>query len=506
MNTDYTANYTAIDAWLERELRRLRVPGAALAVVENGAIVHVRGFGEARPGGETPTAHTPFWIGSLTKSITALAVMQLVEAGEIDLDAPVQRYLPWFRVKDEQAGAQISVRHLLHQTSGLPGLAGEVQLADFDSRADAAERQGRALADVTLAHPGGAKFEYSNANYNLLGLVIEAAGGETYADYVQKHIFAPLDMRHTYTSAAEAQGHGPAVGHRYWFAAPRPQSKLRTPPGSLAAGALISCVEDMARYLIAHLDGGRCAGAQILSAAGIAELQRGAADFPMWGFGTRQYGMGWFVEQIGGQRLVWHSGTTPDFAAHMALLPDQGRGFVLLMNANHHMMVPVFIELGMGVTALLAGLEPGASPLHMGAWVPWLLAGLLLLPALPAAGIAWTLRRGLDGFREDPLPGRGSSRKRVFPEASFAATCALCAAFLLKPLLGRRRPYLLLYAADYVWAAQVCGGLALAGAALRIAPRRSGDNPTWSPISSRPARRVLTRPTIEPSRAGGARV
>ena len=471
MNTECAA----IDLWLERELRRLRVPGAALAIVENGAIVHVRGFGSARPNGETPTAHTPtahtpFWIGSLTKSITALAVMQLAEAGKIDLDAPVSRYLPWFRVAEARtgrgAGAQISVRHLLHQTSGLPGLAGEVQLADFDSRPAAAERQGRALADVALAHPVGTKFEYSNANYNLLGLVIEAASGETYADYVQQHILNPLDMRHTYTSPAGAQAHGlagaPAVGHRYWFAAPRAQSGLRTPAGSLAAGALISCVEDIAHWLIAHLDGGCYAGAQILSAAGVAELQRGAADFPMPGFGTRQYGMGWFVEQIGGRRLVWHSGTTPDFAAHMALLPEQGRGFVLLMNANHHMMVPVFIELGMDVTALLAGMEPGGTPLHMGAWVPRLLRGLLLLPVLPAAGVAWTLRR---------------------PRSALPPLVHLLAGLLLlKPLLGRRRAYLLLYAADYVWMAQVCGGLALAWAALRLGMTARTRAPRWRKV------------------------
>lgn len=255
--------YAAVDEYLQRKLRRLQVPGAALAVVEKGEIVHVRGFGKARPGGETPTGQTPFWIGSLTKSITALAAMQLVEGGKLDLDAPVQRYLRWFRVADVQESRRISVRHLLHQTSGLPCLAGEVQLADFDSRPDAAERQARALASVPLAHPAGAKFEYSNANYNLLGLVIEAASGEPYAGYVQRHIFDPLDMRHTCTSPAAAAQQGLAVGHRLWFAAPVAQSKPRTPGGSLAAGALLSTVEDLAHWLIIQLNGGCYRGVQI---------------------------------------------------------------------------------------------------------------------------------------------------------------------------------------------------------------------------------------------------
>ena len=101
-------------------MHRLHIPGASLAIIEGDRIVHMRGFGQARPGGETPTPQTPFFIGSLTKSITALAVMQLVEAGKVELDAPVQRYLPWFRVADPEASAQMTVRHLLNQTSGLP--------------------------------------------------------------------------------------------------------------------------------------------------------------------------------------------------------------------------------------------------------------------------------------------------------------------------------------------------------------------------------------------------
>jgi len=192
--TSSSAPFDAIDAYIERQMRRLRVPGVSLAIVEGDRTVHTRGFGQARPNGETPTPRTPFFIGSLTKSFTALAVMQLVEAGQIELDASIQRYLPWFRLADPQASAQITVRHLLNQTSGLPTLAGEIPLADFDNSPNAAERQERALASLALVHPVGAAFEYSNSNYNLLGLIIEAADGESYADYVQTHIFTPLDM------------------------------------------------------------------------------------------------------------------------------------------------------------------------------------------------------------------------------------------------------------------------------------------------------------------------
>ena len=181
-----SGSYDAIDAYIEGQMRRLKIPGVALAIVEGDRIVYRRGFGHARPGGEAPTPQTPFVLGSTTKSFTALAVMQLVEAGKIELDAPVQRYLPWFRVADPQASAQMTVRHLLNQTSGLPMLAGMSLLADLDDSPGAAERQARALSTLKLTRPVGAAFEYSNLNYNLLGLIVEAASGESYADYIQR--------------------------------------------------------------------------------------------------------------------------------------------------------------------------------------------------------------------------------------------------------------------------------------------------------------------------------
>src|SRR5512135_3280297 len=124
-------SYAEIEAYIEKQMKRLNIPGAALVIVEGDQIVHLRGFGQARPGGEPPSAQTPFFIASLAKSFTALAIMQLVEAGKVELDAPLQRYLPWFRVVDPQApagtpalapalaaersaGACVTVRHLLN--------------------------------------------------------------------------------------------------------------------------------------------------------------------------------------------------------------------------------------------------------------------------------------------------------------------------------------------------------------------------------------------------------
>src|SRR5215204_5011990 len=296
--------FEEIDAYVERQIDRLKIPGAALAIVEGDEIAHLRGFGQARPGGDAPTPQTPFIIGSLTKSFTALAVVQLVEDGKVELDAPIQRYLPWFRVADPQASAQITVRHLLNQTSGLPQLSGLRPLADFDDSPDASERQARALSTLKLTRPVGSAWEYTNMNYNLLGLIIEAASSESYEGYIQHHIFAPLDMTHTYTSQPGAKHNGMAVGYRYWFAIPFAEPNLPIPRGSLPAAGLISSSEDLARYLIAHLNEGRYDNAQILSAAGIDELHRPAVEANAMGLYFDHYGMGWIIEETARTRIV----------------------------------------------------------------------------------------------------------------------------------------------------------------------------------------------------------
>jgi CubicO group peptidase (beta-lactamase class C family) len=459
---DAVASYEGIDAYVEEQMRRLKVPGVSLAIVEGGQIVHLRGFGRSRPDGEPPSPHTPFPIASLTKSFTALAVMQLVEAGKIELDVPIQRYLPWFRVADPQASAQMTVRHLLNQTSGLPTSAGAIPLADFDDKPGATERQARALSTLVLTRPVGAAFEYSNANYNLLGLIIEAASGESYADYIQNHVFTPLDMSHSYTSPVMAKQNGlalanVAVGHRYWFGIPFAAPNMPLPHGSLPGGGLISSAEDLAHYMIALLNGGRYGDVQILSGAGIDELHHGVAGFEAYGLSLGQYGMGWYVDKIGRTKLVSHGGTLPDFGSHMALLPEQRKGVVLLFNACHHWMNPVLADLGNRVAALLAGEEP--HPLPFFHTVPWALRGQLLIPALQIVGVAATLRM-LRRWRQDPM-SRPSGGRMWGLHILLPLIPNLLVALTLIPMLGRMRGYLRLYWPDYSWTALVCGSFAL---------------------------------------------
>lgn len=451
------ATHEAIDGYVEAQMRRLHIPGGALAVVEGRRIVHWRGLGWARPGGEIPTSKTPFFIGSLTKSITALAVMQLVEAGKVGLDAPVQRYLPWFRVADPQASAQMTVRHLLNQTSGLPWLPSEIAFDLDDGSPEAAERLVRSLATLKLNGPVGGKCEYSNFNYDILGLVVEAASGKRYADYIQGQIFDPLGMRHSYASKARAREDGLAVGHRHWFSLPVPAPDMHVPVGSLASGYLISCAEDMARYLIAHLNGGRYGDAQILSSAGMDELHRGATEFKMFGVSAGKYGMGWFEDNLGATKTYSHGGNVPDFSAFMAIIPEQKQGLVLLLNADPYGLPIVTEEVGIGATALLVGQQPGPIKLD---FIQWIMRLLPLIPLLQMAGVFAALRR-LRRVRTGTA--RLRERPSLIPLAPDLALVGLLAYLQSSGLIR----FLDLFMPDLAWIARTAGGLAGISAVLR---------------------------------------
>ncbi len=455
-----SGSYQALDDYIEEQMHRLNIPGVSLAVIEGDQIVYRSGYGRERPGGQAPSPLTPFFIGSLTKSFTALAAMQLVEAGQVELDTSVQRYLPWFRVADPQVSAQITVRHLLNQTSGLPY---NFVLPDSDDRPEAAERQVRALSTLKITRPVGSQCEYSNTNFDILGLIVEAASGESYPDYIQNHIFDPLEMRHSYTSRAKAKPDGLARGHRHWFSFPFPAPDLPIPAGSLASGFLISCAEDMAHYLIAHLNGGRYGNGQILSSAGIDELHRGVKEYFMLGMSGGKYGMGWFDIDLGQTKTYSHSGNCPDFSAYMAIIPGQVKGVVMLLNADPYGLPPITEEVGMNLTAVLAGQQPAPARWD---FIKWVMRLLPLIPLLQVIGVLTTLRR-IGRWRADPALRPAS--KHLWGEhilLPLIPNLTLAGILVYLQSKGLMR-FVRLYMPDLAWIAQVSGGFAGIWAVLR---------------------------------------
>lgn len=344
-----------LDAFVRAQVERHGIPGLALAVVDGDQIVHLAGYGTADQSGRAVTPQTPFVLASASKPITALAVMQLVEAGKVELEAPVQRYLPDFQVADPVASQQITVRHLLQHTSGLP----EQGCQNFRFGAETLQQFVAELRTIHLAAPAGARYFYCSGNYNVLGRIIEVVSGQSYADYIAHAVFAPLNMRHSFTAEAAARRDGLAQGFE-WFFGLHVAREFPYDVPQMPSGFLIASAEDMAHFLIAQLNGGSYGTASVLSAAGIAAMH--APGVPT---GTEDwtYGLGWRTEALGGVPVVLHTGDHPDAHTMVFMEPATHRGAVLLANANNvPALLTAFKEIEAGVARLLADQAPAPAP------------------------------------------------------------------------------------------------------------------------------------------------
>lgn len=353
----------SIDSVVDEEMRVSGAPGAAYAVVADGAVASEGARGVVRVGGDEPvTPETQFVIGSISKSFTALAVMQLVEDGRMDLDAPVSRDLEVFA---GGPAAEVTIRQLLSHTSGYSTLQGNTRHGDVGGGPDELARQVDQVSRVAPAHLPGERWEYSNTNYQILGRVVEVVSGEDYETYVTTHILEPIGMSNSVVP--DGRSHPSlATGHRPWFWTERPMSQNVLARGTAPAGGIVSSAGDLALYMQTMLNGED----DVLSAAGKALMMRpvgGASPF---------YGLGWFVDT--GTGTVWHSGSTPGFETLATMMPARGQGVVVLVNSGSGIGFGETAGLRNGVTAQALGLPyDGEGPRLQPKAV---FVGLVLLP------------------------------------------------------------------------------------------------------------------------------
>ena len=380
----------AVDRYVQSEIAAQHIPGLALSIVHAGRIVHMRGFGEADSSGREVTPRTPFMVGSITKSVTALAIMQLVEAGRLDLDAPTQRYLPWWRLADPAASAQITVRHLLYQVSGLSKATGNAYATSEDTGDSALENRVRTLRSADLTSPAGTTWQYSNANYWTLGMIVQAVSGQPYEAYVQQHIYDPLQMSRSFTCQTEAERHGLPIGHRYWYGFPV-AAQLPCDRGAVAAGGLTSTAEDMAHYVSIYLNRGRYAATPLVSPAAAAQLQHAAVPT---GLHDVSYAMGWEVSHRNGALTVSHDGSEFNAHADVILLPEHGWGVVLMENAENSpdefFGSRRMTGIANGVADILLGRPAAATSTSASLWAAY--AAVLGIVVIQIGGMAWSLR------------------------------------------------------------------------------------------------------------------
>ncbi len=351
------------------------VPGLAYAVVAAGEIRTVGARGVVKMGGDTAvTPDTPFNTGSISKSFTALAVMQLVEAGRVGLDTEVSHYLAVF---SGQPGGAITIRQLLSHTSGLSTFQGNLSHKDNTPQKDALARRVEQQAGVTPAYQPGDKWEYSNLNYQILGRLIEVVSGQTYQTFIATNILKPVGMKHSFVSDGEIHD-AMASGHRPWFGSKRPLAVNHTDLGTAPQGGIIASASDLARYLAMMMNGRD----DVLSAGGKAAMMRPAsAASPFYGFG-------WFVDSEKG--TVWHTGNSVGYESLATMVPAEKKGVVVLVNAGSGIGFGETIQLRNGIAARALGLDYDGEGSRLS--LKALFISLVLTPVMFLLSMIWAWR------------------------------------------------------------------------------------------------------------------
>lgn len=350
---------SAYEAYGEKLLAAYGTPAASVAAGEEGRLVYHHGFGHRDSEGRLPvTPDTVFGIGSITKSFTAVCIMQLQEAGRLSVEDPVIRYLPEFRTPDDEQTKAVTIHHFLTHTSGLPPLP-SLQLAllrSFRDDPDVKDQEGEEVVErlrsaqpidtyeellafmaktpYELLGPPGRYFSYSNDAYALLGAIVERVSGERYEDYVVRHILEPCGMasatfdvpspdRFPDLAALFAEkrkdGRQEVVHSPYWWQA----------PSMTAAGFLRASARDMLRYLEIFRTGGTSGGRRVLSEASVRAMTAPHARCGR----NMYYGYGLMITPgYDGVTLIEHGGNIKGAAAWASVVPERGWTGIALTN------------------------------------------------------------------------------------------------------------------------------------------------------------------------------
>ena len=320
-------NYERIGEQIAEDVRRYHIPAMAVAVVDKDKVLFEQTYGECK------SADQPFIIGSMSKSFTALAIMQLAEQGKLDLAEPMDKYIDsseWF--KDGSDHSRITIKDLLNHTSGITTFQQFGSLESTDSYGN---------------------HVYANANYGLLGLIIEAVSGMSYEDYVTKNIFDPLGMEHSAASLEKSKKNGLIDGYRNYFGfavsgeCDYPEEIQKGSWTNVPAGYLSSSLSDMEKYLQMYLRGGESVvGSRSIESMFYDNVPGGEDGF---------YGFGWtYSKDPSGQPMLNHAGLVENYTSNMFILPEKEIAVVVLVNMNDYLVGNALLG---DVTAPLLGQE-----------------------------------------------------------------------------------------------------------------------------------------------------
>jgi CubicO group peptidase (beta-lactamase class C family)/D-alanyl-D-alanine dipeptidase len=322
----YAAAVALVEKLAEQELKSKNLPAISIALVDDQTIVWAKGFGFADPAKKIPaTAETAYRVGSVSKLFTDLAVMQLVEVGKLDLDAPVTKYLPDFKPKG-QGDKAITLRHLMTHCAGL---VREPPVGNyFDPVNLSLEKMVASLNDTEVVYPPEAKIKYSNAGVAVVGYVLQKTQNEPFAKYVKRSVLEPLGMTNSAFEPEEQLKKNLAKSimwtlHGREF--PAPTFEL----GMAPAGCMDSTAIDLAKFIRMMAADGKGPNGQILKRESLEEMWK-----PQFTREKSGVGLGFFISERGGRRHVGHDGGMYGFATELGYLPDEKLGAVVAISCD----------------------------------------------------------------------------------------------------------------------------------------------------------------------------
>ncbi|MBT9150952.1 MAG: putative penicillin-binding protein PbpX [candidate division WS2 bacterium] len=355
-------SFVKLEEFVFTKMSETKLPGLSLAIVKGNEVIWSKAFGfRDLERGHATTPHTLYRIGSVTKSFTALSIMQLVEQGKLSLDDPIDMYIP---LNIQPGGETIRISHLLSHSSGIPALAYSEAARAVNAWFPIADWSGilTFMADAqdwTLTRPGERWF-YLNEGYALLGYIIEKCSGMSYEEYLRQHVLLPLRMERSFFSKEEVDKDQDAATPYIITRDGERKPSSYAYGGISSDGALISSVLDLSCYVSMYLGQGEFNGTRLLSPESIEKMSTPQVALPQQGlFGKGSYGYGLSITpDFLGYKLVGHGGSVLVATAYMGFIPEQDIGIALLANGSGYPLS----QLGMYGLALMLNQDPEALP------------------------------------------------------------------------------------------------------------------------------------------------
>lgn len=370
---DLNEQLRTIEEKVEARRKELGIPGMALAIVKDDQVIYAKGLGYKDFEKQVPvTADTQFAIGSATKAFTALSILMTQDDGKLSLDDSPKKYLSYFKMKDADTDKNITIRDLLSHSSGL-NRTDLAMITGKLSRAELIQVAGEAKPTAKLRE----KFQYQNIMFAAAGEIVAQTQRQPWEKFVPERIFKPLGMNNSTMSMNEMQRvKDYSFGYDYNFDTKETRRlPFRDIDQVAPAGSINSSATDMARWLRFILSGGAAAagnGKRLVSEKGFEEWLK--PQMKISPNGKFNYGLGWFLQEWNGMKVVQHGGNIDGFNALVAMIPEKNLGFVMLTNVSGSSLgselMPIVWENILGKPGLKS--RTSRSRFHKKRWKEWL--------------------------------------------------------------------------------------------------------------------------------------